>query len=64
VIELTPQAGVWVGKGGTSAAQTAVYSLARESRALHAIPTFATYDHEGKVRYSAQDKGLSINITV
>lgn len=63
VIELTPQEGAWVGKGGTRAAQPAMYSLAREPRALHASPIVTTYDHEGKVHHSAQDKGLRINIT-
>ncbi len=63
VIELTPQEGTWAGKGGTKAAQPAMFSLARDSRALHALPIVTTYDHEGKVRHSLQDKGLRINIT-
>ena len=61
VIELRPQA--WVGKEGIRASQKAIYSLAPEPRALHASPTVTTYDHEGKVRHSTQDKGLRINIT-
>lgn len=63
VIELKPlDDGAWVGNGGTRATKAAIYSFAREPRALHASPTVTTYDHEGKVHYSTQDKGLRINI--
>ncbi len=64
VIELKPQDGAWVGDGGRrSSPRPAIYSLAREPRALHTTPGITTYDHGGKVRYSSQNKGLRINIT-
>jgi hypothetical protein len=63
VIELTPQNGAWVGKGSTMSALADSFGLAGSRKALHTSPTVATYDHEGKVRYSSQDKGLRINVT-
>jgi hypothetical protein len=63
VIELIPQGGAWAGKGAARAARAVTYSLAGEQRALHASSTATTYDHEGKVRYSSQDKGLRVNVT-
>jgi hypothetical protein len=64
VIELKPENGAWVEKGGTTASQqTFTHSLAHEARALHASPTATTYGHDGRAHFSAQDKGLRINIT-
>jgi hypothetical protein len=63
VIELMPRNGVWVGKGDTKAARAGSYSLASEPRAFHPSLTVTTYDHEGKVHRTSQDKGLRINIT-
>jgi hypothetical protein len=62
VIELMPQNGAWVEKGGTMSAGTDSFGLAGGRKALHASSAAATYDHKGKVR-SSQDKGLRINIT-
>jgi hypothetical protein len=50
VIELIPRNGAWVG-------------LTAGQKALHTSPAVATYDHEGKVRYSSRDKGLRVDIT-
>ena len=63
VIELKPQDGVWVGKEGAKASQSTRKSFTPEAKALHTSPTPTTYNHDGKVHYSTQDKGLRINIT-
>ena len=63
VIELMPRNGAWVEKGGTMSARADSFGLAGGRKALHASSAVTTYDHEGKVRYSSQDKGLRINIT-
>jgi len=63
VIELKPRDGVWVGKEGAKASQSTSHSFTREAKALHTSPTPTTYNHDGKVHYSTQDKGLRINIT-
>jgi hypothetical protein len=63
VIELIPQDGAWVGKAGMMSAGTGSSGLTGSRKALSTSPTATTYDHEGKVRYSSQDKGLRINIT-
>jgi hypothetical protein len=63
VIDLKPQDGVWVGKEGAKTSQTATHSFTREAKALHTSPTPTTYNHDGKVHHSTQDKGLRINIT-
>ena len=67
VIELVAQDGAWVENDGAGAAKTAAFARTRDRNALYASsatanPT-ATYDHEGRVRHSAQEKGLLINIT-
>ena len=63
VIDLVPQNGAWVGKAGMISARTDSSGLTGGRKALSSSPTVTTYDHEGKVRYSSQDKGLRINIT-
>ena len=63
VVELIPQNGAWVGKAGMMSTRTDAPRLTGGRKALYGSPTVMTYDHEGKVRYSAQDKGLRINIT-
>ena len=63
VVELIPQNGAWVGKAGMMSARTDSLRLTGGRKALYSSPTVTTYDHEGKVRYSSQDKGLRINIT-
>ena len=63
VVELIPQNGAWVGKAGMMSARTGSPGLTRGRKAIYGSPTVTTYNHEGKVRYSSQDKGLRINIT-
>jgi hypothetical protein len=63
VIDLIPQNGAWVGKAGMVSTRTDSSRLTGGRKALYSSPTVATYNHEGKVHYSSQDKGLRINIT-
>jgi hypothetical protein len=64
VIDLISQDGAWVGEGSTKPPQTDTHIHTRQPKSLLAASPMATvYNQKGKVRYSAQDKGLRIDIT-
>ena len=67
VIELVPEDGAWTEKHDTTAVRSAILRSAYDQKALRAssagMNSGTTYDHEGRVRRSAEQKGLRINIT-